>query len=71
MPIEPHAIAEGQCYATADGEVRKVVKIGVNDVTYVLRTSSSGRGQPREEGEETVVSVVTFAADVDRVVDCD
>ena len=70
MPIEPLAIAEGQWYATADGEVRKVVKIGVNDVTYVLRTSSSGREQPRE-GEETVVSVVTFAADVDRVVDCD
>ena len=70
MPIELHAIAEGQCYATSDGEVRKVLKIGVKDVTYVLRTSSSGREQPRE-GEEMIVSVVAFAADVDRVVDCD
>ncbi len=70
MPIDPHAIAEGQCYATAEGKVRKILKIGVNDVTYVSPTSSSGREQPRD-GEETVVSIVTFAAEIDRVVDCD
>jgi hypothetical protein len=70
MPVEPHALHEGKCYATPDGEVRKVLKIAGNDVTYVPRTSASGREQPRE-GQETVVSVVTFAADVDRVVDCD
>ena len=70
MPVEPHALAEGKCYATPEGEVRKVLKIAGNDVTYVSRTSSSGREQPRE-GQETVVTVVTFAAEVDRVVDCD
>ena len=70
MPVEPHALHEGKCYATPDGEVRKVVKIGVNDVTYISRAPSSAR-EWAPEGQERVVSVVTFAADVDRVVDCD
>jgi hypothetical protein len=69
MPIEPHALAEGKCYATPDGEMRKVLKIAGDDVTYVSRPSRSDRAQP--EGEETIVSVVTFAADVDRIIDSD
>ena len=39
MPIEPHALAEGKCYATPDGEMRKVLKIAGDDVTYVSRPS--------------------------------
>ena len=50
-------------------EMRKVLKIAGDDVTYVSRPSRSGRAQP--EGEETIVSVVTFAADVDRIIDSD
>jgi hypothetical protein len=51
MPIEPHGLAGGKCYATPDGQIRKVLKIVGDDLTYVSRTSApsarAGAGNPR------------------------
>jgi hypothetical protein len=48
MPVEPHGLAGGKCYATPDGEIRKVLKIVGDDLTDVSRTSAPAREQASE-----------------------
>jgi hypothetical protein len=69
MPINAESIRLGHCYATAGGDVRKVIELQSDIITYVIRgklafptwDKAKWRTTPRE----------TFAYEVGREVPCD
>ena len=61
-------IAIGNCYLTAQGQVRRVLKVGNGKVTYESRSKKITKGS---WGEQNAVVDSRFARDVGREVPCD
>jgi hypothetical protein len=61
-------IVAGQCYLTALGQVRRVLKFDNGKVTYESRSKTTAKGS---WGEQNTVSDGRFARDVEREVPCD
>jgi hypothetical protein len=70
MTVSPRSVSEGKCYATPakPPQVRRVLTVANGQVTYEARGHKAVSGS---WGSRTKVSVDTFAADVDREVNCD
>jgi hypothetical protein len=63
------AIKAGNCYATTTGQVRYVISIDDDKVTYSSRGRQWREGWEKTGGKVTV-ELTTFAEDVDRKVAC-
>ena len=68
MGIPVSEIADGKCYLTALGQVRRVLKVGNGKVTYESRGKTITKGS---WGEQNTVLDGRFARDVEREVPCD
>jgi hypothetical protein len=69
MPVEPEAISVGRCYLTHASEVRKVLEIDGQKLTYVARGKMAFPSWDREARRTTTTE--TFAYDVEREVPCE
>jgi hypothetical protein len=69
MPINAGAIRVGQCYATAGGEVRKVIEVQSQTITFVVRGKLAF--PTWDKGKWRIAARDTFAYDVTRQVPCD
>lgn len=69
MSVEANLISVGQCYLTHKREVRKVLEIEGDRVTYVVRGKLAFPAWDRELWRVTTTG--TFAKDVEREVPCD
>lgn len=69
MPVEAKAIMVGRCYVTHAREVRKVLEIDGQKLTYVARGKMAFPSWDREMRRTTTTD--TFALDVEREVPCD
>ena len=61
-------IADGKCYLTALGQVRRVLKVGNGKVTYESRGKTITKGS---WGKQNTVLDGRSARDVEREVPCD
>ena len=68
MGIPVSEIADGKCYLTALGQVRRVLKVGNGKVTYKSRGKTITKSS---WGEQNTVLDGRFARDVERGVPCD
>jgi hypothetical protein len=68
MPVEAKAISVGRCYVTHAREVRKVLEIEGQKLTYVARGKMAFPAWDREM--RRVTTTETFAFDADREVPC-
>ncbi len=66
MTVEPGSISLGKCYSTAKLEVRKVMEIDGQSVTYVLRGKMAFPSWDRQAWHST--NRQTFAGEVDSEV---
>ena len=69
MPINPTSISLGHCYATAGGELRKVIQVQGGDVTYVVRGKLAFPIWDREKWQ--TLRREPFANEVTRELPCD
>ena len=69
MPINAGSIRLGHCYATAAGDVRKVIKVQADIITYVNRGKLAFPTWDKQKWRTTVRD--TFAYEVTREVPCD
>jgi hypothetical protein len=69
MPVEPKAIGVGRCYVTHAREVRKVLEIEGQKLTYVSRGKMAFPSWDREA--RRITTTETFAYDVEREVPCE
>jgi hypothetical protein len=69
MTVEACTISVGRCYVTHRREVRKVLDIDGQRLTYVARGKLAFPAWDRELWRVTTTD--TFARDVDREVPCD
>ncbi len=69
MTVEVHSISVGRCYVTYKREVRKVLQIEGERVTFVTRGKLAFPVWDREMWRVTTTD--TFARDVEREVPCD
>ncbi len=69
MAVEANSISVGRCYLTYKREVRKVLEIEGERVTYVARGRLAFPAWDRELWRVTTTD--TFARDVEREVPCD
>jgi len=69
MPINAGSIRLGHCYAIAGGEVRKVIEVQSQTITYVARGKLAFPTWDR--GTWRIISRETFAYEVARAVPCD
>lgn len=69
MAVEANSISVGRCYLTHKREVRKVLEIEGERVTYVARGRLAFPAWDRELWRVTTTD--TFARDVEREVPCD
>jgi hypothetical protein len=69
MPVEAKTISVGRCYVTHAREVRKVLEIDGQKLTYVARGKMAFPSWDPEM--RRVTTTETFAYDVDREVPCD
>jgi len=69
MAVEAESIRVGRCYVTPNREVRKVLEIGGQTLTYVARGKLAFPSWDREMRRCTTTEI--FARDVDREVPCD
>jgi hypothetical protein len=69
MPINAGSIRLGHCYATAGGEVRKVIEVQGEAVTYVVRGKLAFPTWDKEKWRTTARE--TFAHEVTREVPYD
>jgi hypothetical protein len=67
MPVDPSTVAKGKCYATSGGQVRRVLGISGNDVTYESRGKRMVAGS---WSARNTAKLDTFAAAVDKDVPC-
>ncbi len=69
MTVEAYSISVGRCYVTHTSEVRKVLEIDGQTLTYVARGKLAFPSWDREMRRSTTKE--TFARDVEREVPCD
>lgn len=69
MPINAGAIRLGHCYATAMGQVRKVIEVGPSFIVYVNRGKLAFPTWDRKRWHS--VSPGAFAREVLHEVPCD
>ncbi len=69
MAVEANLICVGRCYATHSREVRKVLEIDGEKLTYVVRGKLAFPVWDHEMRRLTTME--TFARDVEREVPCD
>ena len=69
MTVEANSICVGRCYVTHNREVRKVLEIDGQKLTYVARGKMAFPSWDREIWRLTTME--TFARDVEREVPCD
>lgn len=69
MTVETNLIGVGRCYLTPQGEVRKVLEIEGQKLTYVARGKLAFPSWDRDLCRDTTTE--TFARDVEREVPCD
>jgi hypothetical protein len=69
MTVEANSICVGRCYVTHDSEVRKVLEIDGQKLTYVARGKLAFPAWDQEMRRLTTRE--TFARDVEREVPCD
>jgi hypothetical protein len=69
MAVEANSISVGRCYVTHTNEVRKVLEIDGQKLTYVARGKMAFPSWDREMRRSTTTE--TFARDVEREVPCD
>jgi hypothetical protein len=69
MPISPDSIRVGHCYATAVNDVRLVLEIAGEDVTYVLRGKLAFPSWDKATWRPTTKAA--FAREVTGEVPCD
>jgi hypothetical protein len=69
MAIEPGSILVGRCYATPPGEVRRVLEVDRQSVTYVVRGKLAFPSWDKRAWQST--SKESFAREVSREVPCD
>ena len=69
MTVETYSICVGQCYLTHKREVRKVLEVDGDRITYVVRGKLAFPAWDREMWRVTTTD--TFAKDVEREVPCD
>lgn len=69
MTVEANSICVGKCYVTYKREVRRVLEIEGQRLTYVARAKLAFPSWDRELWRVTTTEV--FAQDVEREVPCD
>ncbi len=69
MTIVPGSIVVGRCYVTPSREVRQVLEVGTNTVTYVVRGKMAFPYWDKKTWQST--SKENFASEVSREVPCD
>ena len=69
MSVNAGSIRLGHCYATAGGEVRKVIEAQTETVTYVVRGKLAF--PTWDKGKWRIISREAFAYEVERAVPCD
>ena len=69
MPINAGSIRLGHCYATAGGDVRKVIEVQGDNITYVVRGKLAFPTWDRAKWHS--VPRDWFATQVSREVPCD
>ena len=69
MTIVPGSIVVGRCYVTPSREVRRVLEVGTNTVTYVVRGKMAFPSWDKKTWQST--SKENFASEVSREVPCD
>lgn len=67
MGIQEDAIAVGKCYVTAEGQVRKVLKMDGGDVLYAHHRDPA----KKDWGHWKWLSEPRFAADAAREIACE
>ena len=67
MTVDPARISIDKCYVTLTGQVRRVLGVTANDVTYEARGK---KNKPFPWGGQITVNRLKFANDVDREVPC-
>jgi len=68
MAVETNSIGVGRCYVTHASEVRKVLEIDGQKLTYVVRGKMAFPSWDREMRRSTTMEI--FARDVEREVSC-
>jgi hypothetical protein len=69
MTVEAHSISVGRCYVTHNNEVRQVLEIDGQKLTYVARGKLAFPAWDHDLWRLTTKE--TFARDVEREVPCD
>ena len=69
MPINAGSIRLGHCYATAGGEVRKVIEAQTETITYVVRGKLAFPTWDKLNWR--IAARETFAYEVTRAVPCE
>ena len=69
MMVEASSISVGRCYVTPSREVRKVLELDGQKLTYVSRGKLAFPSWDKEMYRQTTRE--TFARDVEREVPCD
>ena len=69
MMVDANSISLGRCYVTANREVRKVLELDGQKLTYVARGKMAFPAWDQEVQRHTTKD--TFARDVEREVPCD
>ena len=69
MAVEINSLCVGRCYVTHACEVRKVLEIDGQKLTYVVRGKMAFPSWDREMHRSTTKEI--FARDVEREVPCD
>jgi hypothetical protein len=67
MPISANEVAVGRCYSTALNQVRRVLKIENDEVTFEERSGTEFAGSSLMR---TTVGIARFVHEVDRQVPC-
>ena len=69
MMVDVNSISVGRCYVTANREVRQVLELDGQKLTYVARGKMAFPAWDQELQRHTTKD--TFARDVEREVPCD